>query len=191
MAIKIFIDQGHNPMNPNAGAEANNLREQDINYEVGVRLATLLNSNPNFEARLSRNTPTEQLGTSTATSLQARVDMANAWGADYFISLHCNASEIPTASGSEAYVYSDESSAYVLAQNILEGLNYMTGLPNRGVFIRPSLFILRRAQMPAVLVEMGYLTNTYDAYLLSNDPQSFAYGIYNGILLYLGLLNTD
>ena len=60
--IKVFIDQGHNPTNPNAGAEGNGLREQDIVYEVGRRLAILLNANPNYEARLSRNSPTEILG---------------------------------------------------------------------------------------------------------------------------------
>ena len=37
MAIKIFIDQGHNPQNPNAGAEGNGLREQDITYDTGDR----------------------------------------------------------------------------------------------------------------------------------------------------------
>ena len=64
--IKIFIDQGHNPTNPNAGAEANGVREQDVTYEVGVRLADLLRANPNFEVRLSRNSPDEQLGTSAS-----------------------------------------------------------------------------------------------------------------------------
>lgn len=188
MAIKIFIDQGHNPVNPNAGAEANGVREQDVTYEVGVRLANLLNSNPNFEAKLSRNSPTEQLGTSTSTSLQARTSAANQWGADFFISLHGNASEMATASGSEAYVYSDSSPAYPMSKQILEGLHYITGLPNRGVFIRPSLYVLKTTDMPSLLVEMGYLTNSYDANLLANDPQSFAVGIYNGILSYFGLL---
>lgn len=188
MAIKIFIDQGHNPQNPNAGAEANGVREQDITFEVGVRLAALLNSNPNFDAELSRTSPTEVLGTSNATSLQARVYAANSWGADFFISLHCNSSEIKEASGSEAFVFKRESPAYDMALRLLEGLHYMTGLENRGVFIRPTLYVLRATDMPAVLVEMGYITNVNDAHLMSTDPQSFARGIYNGILLYYGML---
>lgn len=188
MAIKIFIDQGHNPQNPNAGAEGNGLREQDITYEVGVRLAALLNNDTNFEAELSRNSPTEILGTSNATSLQARVYAANSWGADFFISLHCNASEIEEASGSEAYVFRSDSLAFDMGLRILEGLNYSTGLKNNGVFVRPTLYVLRATDMPAVLVEMGYITNPNDAYLMSTDPQSFARGIYNGILLYYDLL---
>ena len=51
-------------------------------------LAALINANPALEARLSRPTPTTQLGTSNASSLAARVNDANSWGADYFISLH-------------------------------------------------------------------------------------------------------
>ena len=171
--IKIFIDQGHNPTNPNAGAEANGVREQDVTYEVGVRLADLLRANPNFEVRLSRNSPDEQLGTSNATSLAARVNAANSWPADYFISLHCNASTNTTASGSEVYVYSETSPAFPLGEAILVGLQNATGLRNRG--------------MPALLVEMGYLTNPEDARLLSTDPQSFARGIYNGMLSYFQL----
>ena len=130
--IKIFIDQGHNPTNPNAGAEANGLREQDITYDVGVRLANLLRANPNFDVRLSRNSPTEQLGTSNASSLAARVNAANSWGAQYFISLHCNASTNTAASGSEAYVYRLNSVAADLGEQLLIGLHNATGLDNRG-----------------------------------------------------------
>lgn len=187
MAIKIFIDQGHNPMNPNAGAEANGVREQDITYDIGVRLATLLRENIDFEVRLSRNSPTEQLGTSNTTSLQTRVYEANSWGADFFISLHCNSSTNTAASGSEAYVYSRESAGYDMGLRILEGLFESTGLANRGVFERPTLYVLRATNMPSVLIEMGYITNLGDVYLLTSDPQSFARGIYNGILSYYGL----
>ena len=187
MAIKIFIDQGHNPQNPNAGAEANGLREQDINYEVGVRLANLLRANPNFEVMLSRNTPEESLGSTTAESLQMRVNMANSWGADYFISIHCNANTNTNISGSEAYVFRLYSVAYDLARSLLAGLHNATGLQNRGVMTNPGLYVLRRTQMPAVLVELGYLTNLEDATLLRDDPQAFARGLYNGILAYFGM----
>ena len=89
MAIRIFIDQGHNPSGPNTGAEWNGLIEQDITYTVGLYLAELLSADPRFEVRLSRTSPGEILGTSNATSLSARVQAANDWPADYFISIHC------------------------------------------------------------------------------------------------------
>ena len=107
MAIKIFIDQGHNPSGPNTGAEGNGLVEQDITYAVGQYLAELLRADPQFEVRLSRNAPDEILGTSNATSLAARVQAANDWPADYFISIHCNANENPAINGTEVYVYQE------------------------------------------------------------------------------------
>lgn len=186
MAIKIFIDQGHNPVNPNAGAEAANVREQDVNFEVGVRLAAILNADPNYEARLSRSTAETQLGTSVATSLRARVDAANSWPADYFISLHCNANVNAAISGTEAYVFAMNTPAAQLGSKIVEGINALTGLQNRGVFARPTLYVLRATTMPSVLVEMGYLTNPNDRYLLVNDPESFARGIYTGMNNYFG-----
>ena len=101
MATKIYIDQGHNPQNPNAGAEGNGYREQDLVFRIGVELAEILRAE-GYDVRLSRPTADTQLGTSNATSLAARVNEANTWGADYFISLHANASSLAGASGSEA-----------------------------------------------------------------------------------------
>lgn len=183
--IRIYIDQGHNPVNPNAGAEAFGLREQNITYTIGVICAELFNADPAFEARLSRPTPQTQLGTSIASSLRARVDGANSWGADYFISLHANASTIASASGSEAYVYSINSPAYELGEGILRGLNESTGLQTRGIFARPTLYVLRMTRMPAVLVEMGFITNEEDANLMVNQPDLFAQGIYQGTVAYV------
>lgn len=187
MAIKIFIDQGHNPVNPNAGAEAGGVREQDINYEVGRRLAALLNADPDFEARLSRPAPETQLGTTTTTSLQTRVAAANSWPADYFISLHCNANTNPNISGTEGYVFALDTRAEEMAEDVIEGISDMTGLRDRGVFARPTLYVLRATTMPAALIELGYLTNANDRALLVNDPESFARGIYNGLLEFLDL----
>lgn len=187
MAIKIYIDQGHNPLNPNAGAEGNGLREQDIVYAVGVELAELLRANPNFEVRLSRPTPDTQIGTSNTTSLRLRVEDANRWGADYFISIHTNASSIPSATGSEAFAFSAPSAAFSLGEDILYWLNRTTGLRNRGMQVRSGLYVLRRTAMPAVLVELGFITNSGDAALMSERPDLFAQGIYEGILEYTGV----
>ncbi|MBQ8402334.1 MAG: N-acetylmuramoyl-L-alanine amidase, partial [Clostridia bacterium] len=117
-----------------------------------------------------------------------RVNDANAWGADYFVSLHTNASTNPNAGGSEAYVFRTGSVASALAEDILEQLRYATGLPTRGVFARPTLYVLRRTRMPAVLVEMGFISNPYEASLMANQPGLFANGIANGILAYLDML---
>ena len=186
MAIKIFIDQGHNPVNPNAGAEAAGIREQDVNFEVGRRLAALLEADPNYEVRLSRPTADTQLGTSVTTSLQARAAAANEWPADYFISIHCNANTNAAISGTEGYVYALNTRAAAMAEDILDGIEDMTGLRDRGVFARPTLYVLRATAMPAALIELGYLTNANDRNLLVNDPESFARGIYNGLNDFFG-----
>lgn len=187
MPYKIFIDQGHNPMNPNAGAEYDGVREQDITFTVGRRLYALLSVDPRFTAELSRPDPTTQLGTTIQESLQARVQAAKRFGADFFISLHANAAADASVSGSEAFVYSRESPANCLAFRILTGLHDKTGLNNRGVFARPGLYVLRRTSMPAVLVELGFLSNEYDRRLMVEDPDAFAQGVYEGLLSYYGL----
>ena len=187
MAIKIYIDQGHNPLNPNAGAEGNGLREQDIVFQVGIELAERLRANGSFEIRLSRPNADTQIGSSNNESLRLRVEDANQWGADHFISLHTNASSIESASGSEAFAYSEPSVAFSLGEDILAQLAAVTGLKNRGMKVRSGLYVLRRTAMPAVLVELGFITNYSDAMLMRSRPDLFAEGIYRGILQYTGV----
>lgn len=187
MAIKIVLDPGHNPQGVNAGAEGFGYREQDLVYEVAQRLATLLRENGNFEVRLTRTTPTQVLGTSNATSLQERVRIANSWPADYFISIHANASVNPEANGAEVYTYSDSGPAHELAISLQQALVEEMGMKDLGVKTNPSLYVLRRTTMPAVLVELGFITNEQDVQKLANDPDGFAQALYNGILRYFGL----
>ena len=188
MSIKVYIDQGHNPSSYNTGAEGNGFFEQDITYDIGKRLYALLDNNPAFEPKLSRPSEDTILGTNNSSSLRVRADEANAYGADLFLSLHTNAAENPRASGSEALVYSPSSTvANEIAEDILEELHLVTGLRNRGVIYRPGLYVLKETNMPAVLVEMGFITNPYDAELMAYSPELFALGIYRGLLKYYGL----
>lgn len=187
MAIKVVLDAGHNPQTINAGAEGFGYREQDITYVVAQELATLLRANGNFEVRLTRNTPDEILGTSNLTSLQERVRIANEWPADYFISIHANASVNPAANGTEAYVYRAAGPAYELAGDIVEGIVQRMETQDLGVKTNTSLYVLRRTTMPAVLVELAFISNAEDVQKMVSDPMGFARGIYNGMLEFFNL----
>lgn len=187
MPIKIFIDQGHNPTGVNVGAQGFGLNEGDVTYNVGTYLAQLLNANPNFEARTSRTSPDQILGTSTATSLAARVSAANSWPADYFLSIHANANVNPAVNGTEMYVYRLNSEGAYLGQDLLRAITERVGTKNNGVRANPGLYVLRRTRMPAVLAELAYLTNAADAEKLANEQYEFAYALYEGLLRYFGL----
>lgn len=188
MPIKIFIDQGHNPAgSPNAGAVFGSIYEGDINFQVGLYLKEILDNDNRFEARLSRPTAETVLGTDNSSSLASRVEMANRWPADYFISIHSNLSTNPAINGTEMYIYRFGTQANWLAESILDGIVTAVGTKRNGIFTRPSLYVLRATNMPAVLIELGYISNAQDAEKLLNDQYQFAYGIYRGMLDYFGL----
>jgi len=186
--IRIYIDQGHNPTSyHNSGAFGNGLYEQDVTYTIGCLVAQLLEKDGRFAVCLSRPTADTVLGTDNSSSLAARVKGAETFGADYFISLHTNAFESNSANGIEVYTAQQQGEAYALGTSLLQGLIASTGLRDRGMKLNPDLHVLKNATMPAVLVEMGFITNPADAALLSQSPELFAQGIYDGILAYFGL----
>ena len=182
MAIKIFIDQGHNPKGPNTGSVGNGLNEADVTYRVGELLKQYLLNNGSFQVMMARKSPDEIIGTSNSTSLIRRVQMANEWGADYYISLHTNAVANPQANGSEIFTYRLSGPAYSLARIILRNIVVNLNMRDRGVKEGNTLYVLRRTKMPALLIELGFISNKSDAYKLDTNPEGFAYSIYQGIL---------
>ena len=201
--IKIYIDQGHNPFSPthppswNTGAsnEALGLYEQDLTYEIGILLAELLSKDGRFEVRLSRPTADTILGVyngsvseANDSALDARINDAAAWGADYFISLHINAAVSTTARGIEVYTANGDDVGYALGEDILDQLVKSTEMRNRGMKNGSHLRVLKLATMPAALLEMGFISNAEDAKLLDESPELFAQGVYNGIIAYFASL---
>ena len=187
MAIKIYIDQGHNPGGVNGGAVVGDIEEQEINYNVGIMLADILRSDYRFEVKTSRTSPTQVLGYNVNTSLAARVNQANEWPADYFISIHCNSNPSPAINGAEVYIYEFYTQAEYLAQHVLQRIVQIVGVRDNGVRANPSLYVLRKTNMPSILVELGYMTNAGDLQKLLNDQSAYAYAIYIGLLDYFGL----
>ena len=188
MPIKVFIDQGHNPTGPNTGASYAGVNEGDVTYNVGIFLAEMLRANSNFEVRVSRAKSDTILGESNATSLRTRVDAANEWPANYFISIHCNANVNPDINGTEVYVYKAYTESYFMAEYVLSGIVDLVGTKNNGVRVNPSLYVLRRTRMPSILVELAYLSNFEDRERLIDEQYAFAEGIYDGLLNYFNLI---
>ena len=186
--IKIYIDQGHNPSSyHNSGASGNGMYEQDLTFAIGHLLADLLEEDGRFEICLSRPTADTVLGTDNSSSLDARVQGAVDFGADYFISLHINSYSDTSANGIEVLVAEQGSTSYDFGSYLLQGMINSTNLRNRGMKLNPNLRVLKNATMPAALLEMGFISNSTDASLLSQSPELFAEGIYDGILAYFEL----
>ena len=189
--MRIFIDPGHNHSGFNTGATGNGLKEQDITFLVAEQLSNKLKQ-IGIDTMLSRNAITDNLGTSTATSLTRRVTMANNYEADLFISLHCDASTNSNAKGSHICIYKVGGEAEKLAIAINPHLLTL-GLDGRSKLIdeRPGLAVLKSTNMPAILIEMGFITNKRDSDIQRNNQSGLADAIFNGVCDYLGISNIQ
>ena len=183
MAVKIFIDAGHG--GPDPGAVGNNVIEQYVNLNVSKELASLLRKG-GYEVKEYRTTPTENVLSNKNQDLTNRAAMANQWGAKYFISIHTNSSLNPAANGFEAYVYRLGGAAEELAQSIVDSVVSKLGSKNNGVR-QANFAVLRRTSMPAVILELGYLSNPTEALNLYSPAwqKAVAQAIYEGIYNYV------
>ena len=75
---------------------------------------------------------------------------------------------------------------FILNPTGLDGIVETVGTKNNGVLARPSLYVLKKTQMPAILVELAYLSNPSDSEKLRDNQYQFAQGIYTGIMRYFG-----
>ncbi len=178
--MKIFIDAGHNHAGCDTGAVGNGLKEQDVTFQIAEALAPLLEGY-GHEIKMSRNKITDSVGATQAISIRERAMMANEWDADLFISIHCNAFN-GLARGTETLVYSKNSTAYAVAEHVQNAIVKMLGTVDRGVKERPDLGVLRRTNMPALLVETAFIDNMHDAALLKNYIADFAKAICMGVV---------
>lgn len=113
---------------------------------------------------------------------------ANAWGADLFISIHCNAYN-GTARGVETLCYdpAGESGSLALCvqQQLVDTLRtFDVQIPDRGVKQRRDLAVLKYTDMPAVLVETAFIDNVQDATLLRERQDDIARAIARGVTDY-------
>lgn len=123
-------------------------------------------------------------------SMKNRTSLANSCDADFLISIHCNGVDEGTdltANGMEAlYVTKKtepEFSSRLLALTCLAEMTDVTGRKNRGVIYRDDLYLLNNSQIPATILEVGFMSNKQDMNYLNKrkNLKQIAKGIYNGI----------
>ena len=167
--MKVFINPGHAPNGyPDPGACGCGLRESDVAANVGKLVCHYLNA---------AGVETEIL---QSDSLQEICSNANASQADIFISIHCNAFN-GTAKGTETCIFDFGGEREVLAKAIQAQIVNTFHTVDRGLKSRPNLYVLKRTDMPACLVEMAFIDNPDDAALLRDRQDDFARAIARGV----------
>lgn len=172
MAYSIMLDAGHGGSDP--GAVYNGRQEKDDALRLTLAVGEIL-QNHGIDVEYTRTTDVFE------TPLQKAME-ANQSGADLFLSIHRNS--FPTdneVSGAETLVYDLSGLKYQMAQDINDQLEAV-GFVNLGVKARPNLAVLRRTNMPALLVEAGFINSDVDNQLFDENFQDIAQAIAAGVL---------
>ena len=169
---RVIIDPGHGGSDP--GAMYDGRREKDDALRLALAIGSILESQ-GVDVVYTRTTDVYD------TPLEKSVIANRAYG-DLFVSIHRNAMPVPgTASGAMTLVYEDEGVPALLAENIQKNL-VEAGFADLGIQERPGLIVLRRTQMPAVLVEAGFIDNPQDNRFFDQNFQAIAGAVADGIM---------
>lgn len=168
----VVIDAGHGGGNP--GAVYNGRQEKDDVLALALAVGDILEQN-GVQVYYTRTSDVYE-------SPYQKAMEGNAVNADYFVSLHRNSSPYPNQyTGVETLVYNRYGEAARLAYNINSRLVDI-GFENQGVNERQNLVVLNRTQMPAVLVEVGFINTDADNQLFDERFDEIAQAIADGIL---------
>ncbi len=175
----VVIDPGHGGPDPGA-VGIGGLRETDVVLDVSLQVGQLLRKK-GVRVKFTRTSEID-------LDLPPRVALANRSRATAFVSIHANASRTSkkNVNGVETFYYSGYRGKKLSESIQKELLKVSSGTPDRGVR-RGRFFVIRRTNMPAALVEIGFLTGRFDSSRLakSSHRRNIAFALAKGILNYL------
>ena len=180
----IVLDAGHGGWDPGKTG-TNGVNEKELNLAVTEKLAEYLEMG-GAEVILTRPSD-EALGNGKQTDMAERKRIANESGADILVSIHQNAFPSAKAKGAQVFYHNSSEKGKILAECVQENLKKrVDGSNRRQAKENDSYYILRTTEIPAVIVECGFLSN-YEEEKLLNDTdyqEKLAWAIYCGILDY-------
>ncbi len=170
----VCIDPGHGGSDPGAVSK-DGILEKHVNFCVAKRVAEYL-KRAGAKVLMARTDDSD-------VGLAARAAKANQAKCDYFVSIHANAADAESANGYEVFHYPGSSGGVSLANKVSGAYKVASGMPLRRV-TSANFQVLRDTAMPAILIELGFLTSPLDLALLKEPAflDKIALGIAFGIL---------
>ena len=192
--VKVIIDPGHGGID--VGTSKGNVVESEVTLSISKKIKTYLDAE-GYDVTLTRSKDTalDSLSVSGETrqekDLNARTNIINKSGAELFVSIHVNSStDSPSATGSVVYYNDKYAKSRELAQNIQKALNSVTAsnLKRQTHDSQAAdYYVLCNSNVPGVLVETAFITNTKELQLLATND--FRNKITNAIST--GIENTN
>ena len=158
--MKWYLDFGHGGKDPGAVGPTN-LKESDIALKIGMMVKETLENA--FEKVITTRDNDKYY------SLDYRTKKANNENCDYFISIHLNSASNPSAKGCEIWLYDENSKLKTLANNLCNNLSTKMNTPRREVKYSKKLAVLKNTKMPALLIEIDFISNKEVENYLRND----------------------
>ncbi len=171
---KVVIDPGHG--GTDYGAIREGINEKDITLDLSQRIVSELKSK-GYKTALTRTDDT-YLG------LQERCDFTEEENPELFVSIHVNSAVATEPYGIETHYYHEQSKelAEIIQKHLIKNIN----TKDRGI-IKSKFYVINHTDVPAVLVETGFLSNTEERSELITDKrkQATAKAITDGIIEFL------
>lgn len=165
--MKICINAGHCP-GLDSGAVGTYLQEANVTKEIAEIVCADLRA-VGYETLFVQE-----------NELYDITNASNEFGADIFVSIHCNAATNLTARGTETFAYSAGGDGEKLASFIQNQIIGALDTVDRGVKYA-NYYVLKHTDCPAVLVETAFISNVKDEKLLAERQTEFAHAIARGV----------
>ena len=189
----IVIDAGHG--GEDGGASANGLLEKDINLSIALKLRDMLTIS-GYKVVMTRDSDVSVYDSTADTTrekkvsdLKNRAEMINSSKNNILVSIHQNKFEQSQYFGTQMFYSKNDPKSAVLAEELRKSVTGMLQPDNKRELKQAdsNIYILDKAQVPAVIVECGFLSNEEEAKKLADSDyqQKMAFSIYSGIIGYM------
>lgn len=185
----VVLDAGHGGIDGGCEGKYTGQKESDLNLDICIRIKKLLEK-VDINVVLTRHTKDglydEFSKNKKQSEMKKRETIINSSNANAMISIHANSFSNSSAKGAQVFYREGNENSISLANKIKDSL--INNVYSAKRFCLPGdYYVLNCTDIPAVLVEVGYLSNREEDELLLTDSyrNKLSYSIYYGILAYL------